>query len=181
MRTREAVNSTASFLFPGSTAVGSQELEREARLKAVCKMAVPHEAIRGCHDCCRAFFRRQQGLGSHGYNYGLRIPKSEIRLRPIPERVEYDPKTMRAKLTFRISQNRNGDGTVDPSHIAFKFSGKDEKGNAMNVRADEFSGFSKIQFCGKPKRPAPGTPGAGPLCMGALNWRSCIGWVASPG
>ena len=36
------------------------------------------------------------------------------------------------------------DGTIDPSHIAFKFKGEDKFGNAMDPKADEFTGFSRV-------------------------------------
>jgi hypothetical protein len=49
-----------------------------------------------------------------------------------------------AILTFAIVQNSAGDGTIDLSHILFKFKGVDVDGNSMDASRDEYSGFSKI-------------------------------------
>jgi hypothetical protein len=43
-----------------------------------------------------------------------------------------------------ISQNDAGNATIDPQHIVFKFAGKDAYGKAMDLSADQFSGFSSI-------------------------------------
>ncbi|NTU50443.1 MAG: hypothetical protein HGA87_06160, partial [Desulfobulbaceae bacterium] len=47
-------------------------------------------------------------------------------------------------VTFSITQNSTGDGTIDLSHIVFKFKGVDVDGNSMDTYRDEYSGFSKI-------------------------------------
>ncbi|MFH1984626.1 MAG: tetratricopeptide repeat protein [Pseudomonadota bacterium] len=76
------------------------------------------------------------------YNFGLKIPDSEIKLTPFPDRVVYDPRTLQAKLTFTVTQNATEDGTIDPSHIAFKFMGTDKNGVRMDPAADEWIGYS---------------------------------------
>lgn len=75
------------------------------------------------------------------YNNGLAVPATEVTVSPIPEQVTYDPTKLQATVCFSISQNAAlADGTLDPSHLVFKFSGVDEFGNKMDPDADEFMG-----------------------------------------
>jgi len=78
------------------------------------------------------------------YNWGLSIPSTEIEISPFPRRVIYDPYTLTAQVTFQITQNSSANGTIDPSHIVFRFYGKDIYGKIMDPAADEYSGISKI-------------------------------------
>jgi tetratricopeptide (TPR) repeat protein len=88
---------------------------------------------------------RASGAETGGaYNWGLKVPSSELSISPIPMSVTYNSKTLTAQVTFRINQNSEGNGTLDPSHIMFKFSGKDTYGNSMSLSADQYSGISKI-------------------------------------
>ena len=83
------------------------------------------------------------GTGS-SYNYGLPIPDTEVAIPTFPDHVHYDPDTLSATVYFTIKQNASADGTIDPSHIEFKFSGKDKWGLSMDKNADQFTGFSKV-------------------------------------
>ena len=38
----------------------------------------------------------------------------------------------------------SGNGTIDLSHLVFKFKGTDEYGNVMDTAADEYNRISKI-------------------------------------
>jgi len=78
------------------------------------------------------------------YNYGLPLPATEVNLPIIPTRVTYDPASLKAEVFFTVTQNSSGNGTLDPSHILFRFYGQDAYGNSMNASGDEFSGISKI-------------------------------------
>jgi tetratricopeptide (TPR) repeat protein len=78
------------------------------------------------------------------YNWGLDVKDSEISISSIPLSVTYNSKTLTAQVTFRIDQNSEANGTLDPSHIMFKFSGVDTYGNAMSASANQYSGISKI-------------------------------------
>jgi Flp pilus assembly protein TadD len=78
------------------------------------------------------------------YNLGLPLPSTEVLLPSRPMLIKYDEGAHIAEVTFRITQNSNADGTIDPSHIVFRFMGKDTYGNAMDPAADEYSGVSKI-------------------------------------
>jgi tetratricopeptide (TPR) repeat protein len=77
------------------------------------------------------------------YNYGLPLPAKEVSV-PVPTMVTYDPETWKAEVFFTLTQNSSGDGTLDPSHILFRFYGKDAYGNSMSPSRDEFSGISQI-------------------------------------
>ena len=78
------------------------------------------------------------------YNFGMTVPETEIKLSSTPEYVYYDADRLTATVYFEITQNATADGTLDPSHIVFKFSGEDKYGLKMDPDADEFSGFSRV-------------------------------------
>jgi Flp pilus assembly protein TadD len=78
------------------------------------------------------------------YNFGFSIPDTEVAPSFYPDHVYYDDQNLTAKLTFSIQQNASADGTIDPAHIVFKFSGEDVYGKKMNPDFDEYSGFSGV-------------------------------------
>lgn len=78
------------------------------------------------------------------YNWGLPVPETEVSLNPFPKQVIYNSDEFSATVIFTLRQNSTGDGTIDPSHLVFKFSGKDAYGNSMNTDADEYIGLSII-------------------------------------
>jgi hypothetical protein len=78
------------------------------------------------------------------YNWGLPISQTEVEIAPVPQRVIYDSGNLTAEVTFSITQNSSADGTLDPSHILFRFYGKDVYGNSMDPASDQYSGISKI-------------------------------------
>ncbi|HBA54285.1 MAG TPA: hypothetical protein DCZ04_07470 [Syntrophorhabdus aromaticivorans] len=77
------------------------------------------------------------------YNWG-NITETDVKVSSTPLSVAYDPGSLTAKVTFSITQNAAGDGTIDLSHLVFKFKGADMYGNVMDTAADEYSGISKI-------------------------------------
>jgi hypothetical protein len=77
------------------------------------------------------------------YNFGDTIPATEISLAPYPNYVIYDKDSLTATVGFTIRQNETADGTIDPSHIVFKFDGEDMFGVSMDPGGDEYSGFSR--------------------------------------
>lgn len=88
---------------------------------------------------------KADGSASGGaYNWGLPVQSTDTNISPVPLAVTYSTDTMIATLTFKISQNSTGDGTIDPEHIIFKFAGLDSYGNSMDKSADQYSGVSKI-------------------------------------
>jgi tetratricopeptide (TPR) repeat protein len=78
------------------------------------------------------------------YNFGLPLPDTEVKPPSYPDYVYYDAKNLRATVYFKITQNSDANGTIDPTHLVFKFSGEDKFGLKMDQKADEFSGFSGI-------------------------------------
>jgi tetratricopeptide (TPR) repeat protein len=76
------------------------------------------------------------------YNNGLSVPTTEVNPPLYPLDVYYDDKTMTAKIRFQLTQNASADGTIDPSHIVFSFSGVDADGKQMDADYDQFMGFS---------------------------------------
>lgn len=78
------------------------------------------------------------------YNWGMPLPETEVSLNPLPYLVIYNSNTMSATVYFTISQNATANGTIDPSHIVFRFFGKDAYGNPMDPSADEYTGLSLI-------------------------------------
>jgi len=88
---------------------------------------------------------RASGVAPGGaYNWGLSIPSTEIEISPFPTGIIYDQYTLTAQVTFQITQNSSADGTIDPSHVMFRFYGKDIYGKTMDPAADEYSGISKF-------------------------------------
>jgi Flp pilus assembly protein TadD len=78
------------------------------------------------------------------YNWSLPLPSTEVTLSPVPIGVIYHPDLQTADVTFQVTQNASGDGTLDPSHLLFTFRGLDAYGQAMDPAADEYSGISMI-------------------------------------
>lgn len=78
------------------------------------------------------------------YNFGARIPDTEITPPGMPDYVLYDADTRIATLSFSLTQNSTGDGTIDPQHIIFKFNGKDAEGIKIDPDFDEYTGFSGV-------------------------------------
>jgi hypothetical protein len=82
--------------------------------------------------------------GGQDYNFGMPLADTEVNLPLHPEWVYYDPDTRQATVSFKISQNSTADGTIDPSHIQFQFSGKDAEGYKMDPAADQYTSFSGV-------------------------------------
>ncbi len=83
----------------------------------------------------------QSGPGQT-YNFNMPVPETEVTVHPVPENIYWDETKMMATVNFRITQNSTADGTIDPSHLEFKFTGKDIYGNSMDADFDQFMGFS---------------------------------------
>jgi tetratricopeptide (TPR) repeat protein len=86
---------------------------------------------------------RTTGYGpGQAYKFGLPIPSTEVTPSPVPQSVYYDEDKLTATVFFNVRQNASADGTIDPMHIEFKFSGKDIFGYEMDPDHDQFTGFS---------------------------------------
>jgi len=80
------------------------------------------------------------------YNNLLPVLPTEAYIPQNPIGVSYDPSQQQATITFLMSQNADGNATIDPSHMVFKFSGTDVSGKAMDPTADEFDGYAQTPF-----------------------------------
>ncbi len=87
---------------------------------------------------------RADGAAPALYNFGLGVPPTETRLPFLPDYVVYDAKNLTATIFFRVYQNETADATIDPSHIEFRYKGKDSYGLSMDPARDQFTGFSGI-------------------------------------
>jgi tetratricopeptide (TPR) repeat protein len=89
---------------------------------------------------------RANSAGGGYYNNTMPVSPREVQLPANPETVFYNSYTRETTLMFRLNQNSAGDAEIDPSHIVFKFSGKDASGKDMDQTADEIDGFSTVPF-----------------------------------
>ena len=88
---------------------------------------------------------RALGTGrGDGYNYSMSPSSTDVSLQPTPVGVYYDPATQSATVLFNLTQNATADGTIDPKHINFSFSGKDVTGLSMDKAANMYSGFTGV-------------------------------------
>ncbi|MCF8082682.1 MAG: tetratricopeptide repeat protein [Deltaproteobacteria bacterium] len=78
------------------------------------------------------------------YNLGLTVAETEVSITSFPDYVYYDEDALTATVQFTVQQNATADGTIDPSHIEFKFAGEDQWGLSMDKDADQFTGFSGV-------------------------------------
>lgn len=76
------------------------------------------------------------GGGTYG---GLYSPQS-ITIPVIPDQVTYDPVNRVASLVITLHQNATVNGTIDPSHLVFKFNGVDQNGQTLDPTADQIDG-----------------------------------------
>ncbi len=89
--------------------------------------------------------RATTGSGPGGaYNWGLAVKPTEAAISPLPIGVSYNSDTRTATVSFKVSQNSQGNGTLDPSHILFQFSGTDTNGISMDLAANQYDGISQI-------------------------------------
>jgi tetratricopeptide (TPR) repeat protein len=78
------------------------------------------------------------------YNNMMGTPTTEAYIPQNPTSISYDPDQQQATVTFMLSQNSTGTATIDPSHMVFKFTGKDSKGKTMDPTADQFDGAAQL-------------------------------------
>lgn len=86
--------------------------------------------------------RAQSANLADTYNFGNLIPATEVMPPSTPTLVFYNETYRTATLVFNMTQNDQGNGTIDPSHIQFSFNGKDVLGISMDLANDDYSGFS---------------------------------------
>lgn len=89
---------------------------------------------------------RSNGTEGGYYNNTMPLSSKEAVIPTHPEAVFYNALTGEATIKFSLKQNSTGDAVLDPSHIVFKFSGKDSSGREMDVNANEIDGYSVSPF-----------------------------------
>jgi hypothetical protein len=88
---------------------------------------------------------RSTGSGpGEAYNFGLPVADTEITPPRYPDHVYYDDQSLTAVVTFSLTQNDSANGTIDPSHIEFTFTGKDQYGYKMSPGGDQYRGFNGV-------------------------------------
>lgn len=80
------------------------------------------------------------------YNSMIPVSSKEAKVAPLPLSVDYNALERTATVKFRIAQNAAGNATIDPSHLVFKFMGKDAAGRKMDPKADEIDGYALESF-----------------------------------
>lgn len=76
------------------------------------------------------------------YNFGGPVASTEVQLPGTPVSVYYDSLNRTATVYFNITQNAAANGTIDPSHIKFTFSGVGANGVQIDATANDYTGFS---------------------------------------
>lgn len=98
-------------------------------------------------DTTKWSIRKASGIEEGFYNNGVYSSnRHDATFSPIPKLVTYDPITLRATVTFSVSQNAEGNATIDPSRLVFRFSGVDIDGRTMDTTADEYDQYAGITF-----------------------------------
>lgn len=80
------------------------------------------------------------------YNSSMPTTSREVSIPKRPYSITYNPETQQASVTFTVQQNADGDATIDPSHLVFKFSGKDDSGRQMDTAGDQIDGYASKAF-----------------------------------
>ncbi len=89
---------------------------------------------------------RAKGGEAGYYNNTMPYGSKDAAPPSVPLSVVYNALTQEATVKFRIAQNAEGNATIDPSHLVFKFMGKDAAGRAMDSSADEYNGYALRAF-----------------------------------
>jgi tetratricopeptide (TPR) repeat protein len=88
---------------------------------------------------------RAKGQGpGEAYNFGRPVTATEVKLAPSPKAVTWDENNRAATVYFAVTQNAAANAAIDPSHIEFRFSGRDIYGLSMDPKADQFTGFKGV-------------------------------------
>ncbi len=93
------------------------------------------------------------------YNSFMPTTSNEVSIPKRPFSVTYDPTTKQASVTFTVTQSStinlaldannqpiDKGATIDPSHLVFKFSGKDSSGRLMDTTGDQIDGYASKAF-----------------------------------
>jgi len=125
----------ASFIEPSSSKEFSMTFSFDTEMDAQSVTNVSNWVI-----------KRASGGTAGLYDNGLYRPTDRALAPIFPTRITYNPIDKSATVYFPLSQDDTGSGTIDPSHLTFKFFGKDIAGKTMDQSADEFNGFKGTPF-----------------------------------
>lgn len=125
----------ASFLTPNTSKVVSVDIQFDRNMD-MASVINPHNWSIG---------KAKGGIAGY-YNNTVPTSAAEAKIPSTPLSVTYNAYTGTATVSFMLNQNANGDATLDPGHLVFKFTGKDNDGRAMDTSADEIDGFSGESF-----------------------------------
>lgn len=89
--------------------------------------------------------RAKGGEGGY-YNNTMPVSSQETSIPRFPLSVSYNSQTQEATIKFRLSQNAEGNATIDPNHLVFAFKGKDASGRSMDSSGDEINGYALKSF-----------------------------------
>ncbi len=80
------------------------------------------------------------------YNNTMPLSSKDAAVLPTPVSVTYNSLTKEATVNFQLTQNSNGNATIDPEHLVFTFRGQDSAGQTMDPNADSIDGNSTAAF-----------------------------------
>lgn len=89
---------------------------------------------------------RANGSEAGYYNDTMPVSSKEVSIPRFPLSVTYNSQTQEATIKFRLSQNAEGNATIDPKHLVFAFKGKDASGRSMDEAANEINGYALKAF-----------------------------------
>lgn len=89
---------------------------------------------------------RGNSTSSGYYNNTMPVSSKDAIFSSIPTVVYYDDANQEAIVTFRLTQNSNGDAIIDSKHLVFTFNGKDASGQAMDLTSNAIDGAAEAPF-----------------------------------
>jgi tetratricopeptide (TPR) repeat protein len=78
------------------------------------------------------------------YNYGYTPNPQQQANPPLIKSIAYNITNRLATVTFSLQQNSSINAVIDPSHLVFKFSGKDVNGKSMDPTANAYDGVAGV-------------------------------------
>lgn len=86
------------------------------------------------------------GTQSGYYNDMIPVSPGDATIPAEPVSVTWDGTSDEATVNFQLSQNGNGDATIDPQHVVFTFKGQDADGQSMDTNANSIDGSADAAF-----------------------------------
>lgn len=80
------------------------------------------------------------------YNNYVPISSKDAKIQSMPISVTYNSTTNEATVKIQLSQNSNGNATIDLKHLVFSFNGEDTAGQTMDQTANAIDGSASAAF-----------------------------------